>query len=47
LWVTILAYIVISFKIDRASSYMFAPYWAWVTFATVLNFSYILVNPSA
>ena len=46
LWLTIVAYIVVSFKIDRASSYLFMPYWVWVSFATALNFSYILVNPS-
>ena len=46
LWLTITAYVIISFKIDRASSYLFAPYWAWVTFATVLNFAYIPVNTS-
>jgi tryptophan-rich sensory protein len=46
LWLTITAYVIVSFKIDRASSYLFAPYWAWVTFATVLNFAYILVNTS-
>lgn len=46
LWLTIVSYIVVSFKIDRASSYLFMPYWIWVSFATALNFSYILVNPS-
>lgn len=46
LWLTIVSYIVVSFKIDRASSYLFMPYWVWVSFATALNFSYILVNPS-
>ncbi|MDB9924370.1 tryptophan-rich sensory protein [Planktomarina sp.] len=46
LWLTIVSYIVVSFKIDRASSYLFMPYWGWVSFATALNFSYILVNPS-
>ena len=46
LWLTIMSYIVVSFKIDRPSSYLFMPYWVWVSFATALNFSYILVNPS-
>jgi tryptophan-rich sensory protein len=46
LWLTILSYIVVSFKIDRASSYLFMPYWVWVSFATALNFSYILLNPT-
>ena len=44
LWLTITAYIVVTFRIDKASSYLFIPYWAWVSFATVLNFAYILAN---
>ena len=44
LWLTIAAYIVISFRIDRLASYLFLPYWAWVGFAAALNFAYILVN---
>ena len=47
LWLTITAYILVSFRIDKASSYLFMPYWAWVSFATALNFAYILANPSA
>ena len=44
LWLTITAYIVISFRIDRLASYLFLPYWAWVGFAAALNYGYILAN---
>ncbi len=44
LWLTITAYIVICFRIDRISSYLFLPYWAWVSFAAALNYAYILAN---
>ena len=47
LWLTIGAYVIVTFKIDRTSSYLFAPYWVWVSFATLLNFAYIIANPSA
>ena len=43
---TIGAYVLVTFKIDRTSSYLFVPYLVWVTFATLLNFAYILVNPA-
>ena len=46
LWFTIGAYVLVTFKIDRTSSYLFVPYLVWVTFATLLNFAYILVNPA-
>ncbi len=46
LWLTIGAYVIITFKIDRVSSYLFVPYWAWVTFATLLNFAYVFLNPA-
>ena len=44
LWLSITAFIVVSFRIDKASSYLFMPYWAWVSFATALNYAYIRVN---
>ncbi len=44
LWITIGAYTVISWRIDRWSAWLFVPYWAWVSFATVLNYAYISVN---
>ena len=45
LWLAIAAFVAVSFKIDRTASCLFMPYWAWVSFAAVLNYSYIVVNP--
>ena len=47
LWLTIGAYCGVSLFIDRKASYLFLPYWAWVTFATILNYSYMVLNPMA
>ena len=47
LWLTIGAYCGVSLFIDRRASYLFLPYWAWVTFATILNYSYMVLNPMA
>lgn len=46
LWASIGAYVWVSFRIARNASLLFLPYWAWVSFAAILNFSYILVNPA-
>lgn len=45
LWLTIGGYCGVSFFIDRMASYLFFPYWAWVTFAAILNYSYLALNP--
>jgi tryptophan-rich sensory protein len=34
---TILAFIIVSWRLDRATAWLFAPYAAWVAFASVLN----------
>lgn len=44
LWTTILCYTVSSYKIDKLATYLFIPYLAWVSFATVLNFEYLRIN---
>lgn len=44
LWCVIGLYVWIAWNIDRVAAYLFIPYWAWVTFASILNFGYILVN---
>ena len=44
LWITILFYTVSSYKIDKIASYLFIPYLAWVSFATILNFEYLRIN---
>ncbi len=41
----IVAYTITAFKIDRVAGYLFLPYLAWVSFATILNYSYYLYNP--
>jgi benzodiazapine receptor len=45
LWLTIGAYCCVSFFIDRKASYLFVPYWAWVTFVSILNYNYMILNP--
>ena len=44
LWMAILCYTVFSHKIDKIAAYLFIPYLAWVSFATLLNFEYLRVN---
>ena len=44
LWISILAYVITSWRIDRWASIMFMPYLAWVTFASVLNYNYWQLN---
>lgn len=44
LWATILAYIIVSWQVDRKSSILFIPYFLWVSFATALNYSYVHLN---
>lgn len=46
LWVVIGAYSFVSFSIDRKAGYLFLPYWAWVSFATILNYKYMILNPN-
>jgi tryptophan-rich sensory protein len=44
IWVTLI-YIIFRFeKLDRASAYLLLPYLAWISFATVLNYNYWLLN---
>ena len=45
LWLTVGAFCCVGFLIDRMASYLFFPYWAWVTFATILNYRYMVLNP--
>jgi translocator protein len=44
LWCTIITFIVISRRTDPVSAYLFIPYLAWVSFATVLNASLAILN---
>jgi tryptophan-rich sensory protein len=44
LLVVILGFIVTSWRRDRAASWMFVPYAAWVAFASTLNGSIFVLN---
>jgi len=41
---TIVAFIVVARRTDRAAAWLFAPYAAWVAFATLLNASILALN---
>jgi translocator protein len=45
LWGLIVALIREFYRIDRRASYLLVPYLVWVSFASVLNFSLISLNP--
>ena len=44
LLVAIVAFVVATWRVDRPSSLLFVPYAVWVTFATALNLSILLMN---
>src|SRR4030042_6087684 len=44
MWIFILRTILVFGKINKVPSYFFYPYLAWVSFATVLNFSLWILN---
>ena len=44
LWLTIGAFTVLSWTTSRTSALLFLPYWAWVSFAAVLNFAIWRLN---
>jgi benzodiazapine receptor len=44
LWVLILLTIIKFFKISKLAAWLLIPYIAWVTFATILNFSIWILN---
>jgi translocator protein len=43
--VTIVSFIAIAHKVDRTAARLFIPYAAWVSFATLLNFTLWRLNP--
>jgi tryptophan-rich sensory protein len=45
LWTTIAGFIALTWRNDRPSALLFAPYLAWVSFATLLNVSLVVLNP--
>ncbi|MDO8428891.1 MAG: TspO/MBR family protein [Candidatus Diapherotrites archaeon] len=44
LWISILACILLFYKIDKKASYLLIPYLAWVSFAGILNYSVWALN---
>ena len=46
LWINIVLMLVVFYKIKPVASYINIPYLLWVTFATVLNASYYILNRS-
>jgi benzodiazapine receptor len=44
LWISIVMMLVVFYKIKPVASYINIPYLLWVTFATVLNASYYILN---
>lgn len=45
LWFAILITMLKFYKISKSASYLLLPYLFWVSFATLLNFSIVLLNP--
>jgi len=45
LWLAIALNLVLFYRISRAAGLLLVPYLAWVSFASVLNFSVLLLNP--
>lgn len=44
LWIAIIATIIIFYKISTIATYLLVPYLLWISFASVLNFSIIILN---
>jgi len=44
LWLAILGTIIVFYKISRPAAYLLLPYILWVSFASVLNFSILILN---
>lgn len=45
LWLAIAVTIIKFYKISKPASYLLIPYLLWVSFATILNFSIVILNP--
>lgn len=47
LWVSILAFVLVARHDDKLTSWIMVPYLLWVSFATLLNGAYWMLNPTA
>lgn len=47
LWLSIGAFVALTWRPARNAALLFLPYWAWVTFAAILNFGVWRLNPGA
>jgi len=47
LWCAIGATTLVFSRVSASAAWLMAPYWAWVTFATILNVAIWRVNPNA
>jgi tryptophan-rich sensory protein len=47
LWIAIGAETVIFWRMQPSAAWLMVPYWAWVSFAVVLNFEYWRLNPDS
>ena len=45
LWVALLVTLILFFRISRAAALLLLPYMLWLSFAAVLNFSLLVLNP--
>ena len=44
MWITIAMFVMRAWDRERIAALLFLPYWAWVTFATVLNIAIVALN---
>ncbi len=44
LWLAIGAFVSSAWPVSRSASYLFLPYWVWVTYASTLNYSISWLN---
>lgn len=45
LWLSIVAFILLAWPLDRLAAWLFVPYFFWVSFAGALNFAVWRLNP--
>lgn len=46
MWISLVAFIWLSWNVDRDAAYLFMPYLVWVSFATALNAAVWRMNPN-